>query len=272
MSESKMAKGKSPLFSEIRKGFKNVDIRTRRNKGIEIGLKRIPFNPETGPQQAHRARYGSCVQSWHALSEAEKKTYNENARPLRLSGYNLYMKECIPIVIEELSLSPTDDSFIMENASGNNYGSYALISVRSLLDSDVRSLLKFDLSEIPATAVVLEAKLYLYYYEWFTGDPVGRQYDLHRALEDWNEGTVTWANQPSHHGDIEGYAIVPSAYDWMIWDIKTLVQKWVEGTYPNYGVKLKDHTEDSATAYASRLYSKETEEPEKPYLYVKYQA
>jgi len=39
-----VVKAKSPIFTELKKGFNNLDIRTRKNDVIELGAKRIPYN------------------------------------------------------------------------------------------------------------------------------------------------------------------------------------------------------------------------------------
>lgn len=88
-----MPKAKSPLFNEIRGSFKNMDIRTLKDGTIELSMLRIPSNPRTEAQQAQRKVYGQAVEGWRGLTEEEKAEYNERAIPLKISGWNLYMKE-----------------------------------------------------------------------------------------------------------------------------------------------------------------------------------
>jgi len=88
-----MVKAKSPLFTRLSKGFKFIDARFRRRGDIELGLKRIPYNPRTQSQQKHRKKYGRCVSSWRGLESTVKEAYNEEAPQLGLSGWNLYIKE-----------------------------------------------------------------------------------------------------------------------------------------------------------------------------------
>lgn len=86
-------KAKSPLFYELRKGMGNLDIRTRKNGAIELGLKRIPTNPKTQAQREWRDIYNSAVAAWNALSPAEKAEYEQQGKAEGLPGYNVFMRE-----------------------------------------------------------------------------------------------------------------------------------------------------------------------------------
>ncbi|RLC78922.1 MAG: hypothetical protein DRJ03_24445 [Chloroflexi bacterium] len=93
-----MVKAKSPLFDKLSKGFKNLDVRLRKT-GIEIGKKRIPFNPRTDAQKQHRAKYGQLVQQWNLLSPEQKQQWEQQAKPLNISGYNLFMATYLGVVV-----------------------------------------------------------------------------------------------------------------------------------------------------------------------------
>ncbi len=68
--------------------------------------------------------------------------------------------------------------------------------------SNVRSLIQFDLSGIPANATITSATLALYFNP---SSPEGKHFQflnsnssyISRITSAWNENTVTWANQPS---------------------------------------------------------------------------
>ncbi|MBT0160789.1 DUF2341 domain-containing protein [Candidatus Bathyarchaeota archaeon A05DMB-2] len=93
-----MAKGRSPLFSEIRKGFEQADIRTRINRTIEIATHRIPSDRRSEKQLKVRDAYKKCVNVWRGLSAEEKLDYEEQARASRLniSGWNYFVKLKLP--------------------------------------------------------------------------------------------------------------------------------------------------------------------------------
>jgi len=91
--------GKSPLLKQVRKGFKNVDLRTRKNLKVELGKKRMPFNPRTASQRKIRTRYGELVQAWRSLTATERESYNDRAEPLSISGWNLFLAENWVVVV-----------------------------------------------------------------------------------------------------------------------------------------------------------------------------
>ena len=54
-----------------------------------------PTNPNTAAQQANRSRFADAADSWNALSDSQKESYNVRARPLSITGYNLFLKETL---------------------------------------------------------------------------------------------------------------------------------------------------------------------------------
>lgn len=85
----------------------------------------------------------------------------------------------------------TTDTFVRPNAPNANYG----VAVELVIDQVpvVNALVRFDLSAIPRTAIVMSASLDL-----FLTDPgLGGQIDGFRVLEPWNGGT---------QDDLPGYA------------------------------------------------------------------
>ncbi len=86
---------------------------------------------------------------------------------------------------------PAADCTLFENDPGNNLGR-ATLAAGSLAGQAqahrARALLRFDLSEIPANAVVTNVRVVL----WVTKSPsgaVGSVFGLHRVASDWEEGT-----------------------------------------------------------------------------------
>lgn len=52
-----------------------------------------PSNPRTPPQQNWRAIFRAGVLLWQGLTPDARTPYNEEARRLRMSGFNLFMRE-----------------------------------------------------------------------------------------------------------------------------------------------------------------------------------
>ena len=144
-------------------------------------------------------------------------------------------------------LYPTDDSTINAGNPDNHYGSFTDTTVRNAYGAggsdnwEMDSLIKFDISSLPSDTIIRFATLKLYYYSWDDNNPAGHQLKLYRAISNWNEGTVTWNNQPSWASQYTNYSTVPSSASiWMEWNVTSDVQKFINGNYNNYGWKITD--------------------------------
>ena len=131
---------------------------------------------------------------------------------------------------------PTDDTFVNKYKPNKNYDEY--YNELQLSDSSThtrRIYLKFDLSDLSGMTIT-SATLYLYVDDIFAGDEV----KLYRVTEhEWDEETLTWNNQPD-----EGLVYITETFidstGWKTWSgLESLVQGWVDGDYPNYGIVLE---------------------------------
>jgi hypothetical protein len=134
-----------------------------------------------------------------------------------------------------------------------NYGDDNRIEVRPDNGADRRGLLKFDLSSIPANAVISSATLYLYEQDNKTGQTT----HIYRVASDWNEDTVTWRSWNLFGGDFDistsYYSYIPDQKDCLLTlDITNLVREWVNGTYNNYGVMLYSTGPNHIIGYSSK--------------------
>ena len=106
------------------------------------------------------------------------------------------------------------------------------------------SLIKFELSQLPPVASMVELQLYM---PLVTG--VGTTqvfFDRITTFWDWRtQGTGTdrqrlwWADRPAFVQWIPNALPAPTAGQWYAIDITTLYNGWQAGTYPNYGVQLR---------------------------------
>lgn len=113
-----------------------------------------------------------------------------------------------------------------------------------------RSLLKFDLTQIPDTAVVLSAKLNLYYIDNGNGTHYGDNVSLlQKVTTPWNKMTANWNNQPTATTLDQVY--IPAATDptqnYTNIDVTTLVSKMVRDPATNFGFLFRLVTEESLT-------------------------
>jgi hypothetical protein len=124
-----------------------------------------------------------------------------------------------------------------------------------------RGLLRFDLSDIPLDARIASARLYLYEMN-AKGNLVIKVF---RVTDNWSESTVTWASPWAvPGGDFDSslaYALfIPDQQNCSIsLDLSSLVQGWVDGSYPNQGVMLIAYGPSTFIEYATK---EETTHPE----------
>jgi len=139
--------------------------------------------------------------------------------------------------------------FLPSLVRGNRDTSFAFTGVdQNGQPHDFRSFIRFDLGPeiLGPDEQVIEAVAWVFYGFDFTafGDATALPGEVHchEVLDPWNEGSLTWNNQPAFgpaldvHPDINGLGLV-----WC--DVTELVQDWLTGAAPNYGVVLTNPTE-----------------------------
>ncbi len=96
------------------------------------------------------------------------------------------------------------DSRVSDYMGGDHHDFLACSWTHGGSPVDVRSIVEFDLSSIPADAFITSATLYLYGYDSPSntghaslGDGIGNQSYVQRITSDWSEATVSWDSQPS---------------------------------------------------------------------------
>lgn len=178
--------------------------------------------------------------------------------------------------------NPEADNWVnsCNSGSGVNNGDGLELRVRAAtLWGDIknfRSLLRFDLADLPADSRrITRAVLNIYYYKYHWDNPAGRVYSIYRVTSAWDELESDWLARDDHDtgspvywdsylagipswdpggGDFDpqAYAFAevpdigpgePFAPAWMTWEVTELVQEWVDGEHPNEGLLVKDADE-----------------------------
>jgi hypothetical protein len=147
---------------------------------------------------------------------------------------------------------PTDvkDTFIYDGSS-SPVGDWGLLLANETSTFDQRILIEFtDLSALSYGSTINSALLGLYRYDAdASGNPV--TLDAYQITSSWAE-TVIYSTQPSYNSTIESSVTLSGTADgWYEWDLTNLVQQWVDGSVPNYGVAIFDH----GTGLAQRFVS-----------------
>ncbi len=207
----------------------------------------------------------------HNVSPTETTTYTITAGNGEGS-----VTETVTIVVEPVKIiqpGPVDgkDTWVGTSNKNKNYGSYESLFI-GRLDGDVeRALLQFDVSAIPANSVIMSADLQLYQYNtWGSLDSF--TIGAHRINSSWQLNTVTWNTNTSFNSSpVNTIEVFPTAGTWLSWDIKNLLQKWVNKTVNNYGVLLKKTGEGSGGTDIGCLTSRYTDNPNlRPKLEISY--
>ncbi len=186
---------------------------------------------------------------------------NKNCAEITPAGTNEYyvfgisnVGEYVAPTPQELVLTPSNmDSWIDQNNQSYNGGSDTTMSVQNRNNQARRSLIYFDISSIPENATINSATLELY----ATAVPSSSQLlDIYRITQSWTENGVNWSNQPTYTTPIVQIDGGTSA-GWKIWNVKSIVESWHNGSYTNYGFLLKCNVENSNQ---TRLYQFATKE------------
>ncbi len=139
-------------------------------------------------------------------------------------------------------IANSDDARIRSAFTGSNYGSQTFMSTGySSTLQDTECWVKFPLTSIPAKCridkVTLEITEYISTYASSSSSAV----KVHRALGNWSESTITWANKPAFESTAAASITIGAQTNYGIrqWDVTELVRGYHSGAYPNYGIVLK---------------------------------
>lgn len=176
------------------------------------------------------------------------------------------------------SLSPTasydgvsDNMLVTTSTSTNNGGQNYFFTGYYNTRGAQRSVIKFDISDIPAGATITEAKLQLYCFNIYnvsSMDVTG-----YKLLIGWDESTSTWASPWTNPGGDFDEAVTDTinvgTLGVNVFTVSTaLVQSWLDNPSGNYGILFKSPSEDTGEIMFNS--SEDANPAERPVLKVKY--
>ena len=91
-----MAKSIGPLGSNSAHGKIGPLVFQTSRFGQQIHIHTPQRVEATESQLAQRYKFGITADAWRGLSDEEKESWNVQARGLKMTGFNLYIKENIP--------------------------------------------------------------------------------------------------------------------------------------------------------------------------------
>ena len=139
------------------------------------------------------------------------------------------------------------DAYISDANPTTNYGNDVDTRVSQDTNNISLSLFRFDTAAIPAGAKIFDATLSLLRQ---SGSGIDVPVTAHRIVNPWNEGYVTWERRDNGISwDTQGGDLDPRVVSTTLvgpanniryeWELTTLGQGWVDGTYGNFGVALR---------------------------------
>lgn len=142
------------------------------------------------------------------------------------------------------------DSYISLYEPDTNYGTIATMKAHTFSGRE-RALVKFDISRIPTSARVLQARLNLFL--WYRNQPYSATAYAYKVKRHWTETDVTWnkataavswsqagCNDPLNDYDASSVATTTLNYTQVTytWDVTEMVQQWVANPISNEGVLI----------------------------------
>lgn len=171
------------------------------------------------------------------------------------------------------------DSMISQDNPDSNYGSFNyMITGVNGANGLLRSLIRFDISSIPAGAVISSAKLTMKLNN-VSGSVFGVR--LQPVSIGWNESQVTWTESSAGNFWVLGGTLSsanaampayvnPADYNLLEYDITAdIVQGWLDNPSQNYGLALKSENETLGN-FVTIYTSEDSAESNRPLLEIEY--
>jgi hypothetical protein len=138
------------------------------------------------------------------------------------------------IVIQRGVSGTVADSQIANKTPPKNYGTSAAMVTGLVAGEERQSLVRFDLSAIPPGATINSA-----IFSAYNTNTAQSDIRLHRITAAWSETTVTWQSFGAAYVPGQSAIFSNSNNPASTNKIVPLVQAWVDGTNPNYGLLLQ---------------------------------
>jgi hypothetical protein len=150
------------------------------------------------------------------------------------------------------------------------FGNSEELAAGSGTQDTCQAYLQFSLDALPDDAVIVSAQLALWYYDTDVSDTV--VIGAYRVQGVWTEANITWNDRPTCSIVPEDTATLPVTVsnDWVFWTITNLAEGWWDASIPNWGVMLRDTTENHDEAWKSFYSSDYADASRHPVLVIDY--
>jgi Disaggregatase related repeat/TGF-beta propeptide len=154
-----------------------------------------------------------------------------------------------PVVVDPtIKIQPIDwwqslDVGIRSDAPTTNFDGSWQLAVGSTTAIKARSLVKFPLTDIPSGTQITTAQLQTWFDgSWGVAPTTSVAIEARRVTASWADTTATWnsINTAFAEAGLSTATRAPNqSAAWHSFDVKNIVQTWLNGTQPNYGFMLK---------------------------------
>ncbi len=174
------------------------------------------------------------------------------------TAHLLFYSAAISIPALAQQAPPSADTFAFNSTPKTNYGAWPQLVVTQ----GATSFIQFNLSSLPANATVTKATLRLYVDAVSTAG----SFDVYAVDTPWSEGTLNFTNSPTPGLSATGSKATSisnaNANQFVLIDVTTLVQEWLNGTAANNGLALKLTTSAGSFSFDSKESPLTSHEPE----------
>lgn len=150
------------------------------------------------------------------------------------------------------------DTYVASSTPTTNYGTQIMLAVQN----GATSFVQFNLSAIPQGSTVSKATIRLYVDAVVTPG----SFDIYQVNSAWSESGVTYNTRPSIGASATGgnpTAITSaSKNNFLLIDITSLAQNWLNGSVPNNGVALQLTSTTGSFSFDSKEATTTSHEPE----------
>ncbi len=180
---------------------------------------------------------------------------------VNLSRLTILASACfafVATVASAQSAPPVADTYSFNAEPAQNFGAQPILVVQPGANSYIR----FNLSSVPAGVTVNKATLRLY-LDAITGNG---SFEVYQLGNSWGESTLSYSNAPSMGASATGghpIALTTSADNqFVLIDITSLVQGWIEGSIANNGLALSTSSGDAGFSFDSKESVYTSHQPE----------
>ncbi len=194
----------------------------------------------------------------------------------QVSQVDLRADQAIQLQTLRPGASEGGDTYLWEFYKNNNFGTDDETWVATGNNNEAHAVFHFGMTAIPAGARIVEATLSLHHRN---GNDPDVPISVHRITIPWLEDEATWNERENgtvwgtSGGDFDPTPVSttlvgPASNVRYEWDVTSLVQGWIDGEYPDYGLLLKT---DAPGIFGERFETSDHADPtRRPSLTVRY--